>query len=170
MVMRTRRLPDGRFKVLIQGLRKASIQELTQQEPFPSVRVQLLQEQTLSAENTAESEALMRTVREQLEKLVALGRTLTADILVMLEDISEPGRLADLVASNMNLKISDAQWVLATTSAFERLQRIHKLLVREVEVNSAQQRIQSAAKEEVGRASREHYLREQLRAIRAELG
>ena len=66
MVMRTRRLPDGRFKVLIQGLRKASIQELTQQEPFPSVRVQLLQEQTLSAENTAESEALMRTVREQL--------------------------------------------------------------------------------------------------------
>lgn len=170
MVMRTRRLPDGRFKVLIQGLKKAVIGELVQQEPYPSVRVQLLPEQSLSAENTAESEALMRTVREQLEKLVALGRTLTADILVMTEDIADPGRLADLVASNMNLRISDAQWVLATTNAFERLQRIHKLLVREVEVNSAQQRIQSAAKEEVGRASREHYLREQLRAIRAELG
>ncbi|MEY4064848.1 MAG: endopeptidase La [Pseudomonadota bacterium] len=170
MVMRTRRLPDGRVKVLVQGVRKATIQELVQQDPFPTVRVAPLVEIPVAAENAAECEALMRTVREQLEKLVALGKTLTPDILVMLEDITDAGRLADLVASNMNLKMTDAQWILGSGGGLERLRRVHKLLVREVEVHSAQQRIQSAAKEEVGRASRENYLREQLRAIRAELG
>lgn len=169
-VMRTRRLPDGRVKVLIQGIRKAKIKELIQQEPFPMVRVSAIVDQAVGQELPSEAEALMRTVREQLEKLVALGRSLTPDILVLLEDINDAGRLADLVASNMNLRIADAQWILATSVGLDRLRRVHKLLVREVEVHSAQQRIQSAAKEEVGRASREHYLREQLRAIRAELG
>ena len=170
MVMRTRRLPDGRVKVLIQGMRKACIKELVQQEPYPLVRVSAMADEPVGQEMASEAEALMRTVREQLEKLVALGKALTPDILVLLEDITDAGRLADLVASNMNLKIADAQWILATSGGLDRLRRVHKLLVREVEVHSAQQRIQSAAKEEVGRASREHYLREQLRAIRAELG
>jgi ATP-dependent Lon protease len=170
MVMRTRRLPDGRVKVLIQGLCKARISELAQREPFPLVNIKALKDSTANATSGSEAEALMRTTREQLEKLVALGRTLTPDILVLLEDVSDPGRLADLIASNMNLKISDAQWILATQGSLERLRRVHKLLVRELEVSSAQARIQSAAKEEVGRASREHYLREQLRAIRSELG
>jgi ATP-dependent Lon protease len=170
MVMRTRRLPDGRVKVLVQGMRKARIQELSQQEPYPLVRVSAVADQPMLQELAPEAEALMRTVREQLEKLVALGKALTPDILVLLEDVTDAGRLADLVASNMNLRIADAQWVLGTSGGIERLRRVHKLLVREVEVHSAQQRIQSAAKEEVGRASRENYLREQLRAIRAELG
>ena len=170
MVMRTRRLPDGRVKVLVQGVRKACIKELLQQEPFPLVKVSVLADEEINKEMASEAEALSRTVRDQLEKLVALGKALTPDILVLLDDVTDPGRLADLVASNMNLKIADAQWVLATTGGLERLRRVHKLLVREVEVHSAQQRIQSAAKEEVGRASREHYLREQLRAIRSELG
>lgn len=170
MVMRTRRLPDGRVKVLVQGLRKAKITELAQQEPFPLVSVKAMTDSTANATTGSEAEALMRTTRDQLEKLVGLGRALTPDILVLLEDVSDPGRLADLIASNMNLKISDAQWILATQGSLERLRRVHKLLVRELEVSSAQARIQSAAKEEVGRASREHYLREQLRAIRSELG
>jgi ATP-dependent Lon protease len=170
MVMRTRRLPDGRVKVLIQGLCKARISELAQREPFPLVSVKAIKDSTANATSGSEAEALIRTTREQLEKLVSLGRTLTPDILVLLEDVSDPGRLADLIASNMNLKISDAQWILATQGSLERLRRVHKLLVRELEVSSAQARIQSAAKEEVGRASREHYLREQLRAIRSELG
>jgi len=170
MVMRTRRLPDGRVKVLVQGIRKARIQELSQQEPYPLVRVAVVADQPVAQELAPEAEALMRTVREQLEKLVALGKALTPDILLLLEDVTDAGRLADLVASNMNLRIADAQWVLGTVGGIERLRRVHKLLVREVEVHSAQQRIQSAAKEEVGRASRENYLREQLRAIRAELG
>lgn len=170
MVMRTRRLPDGRVKVLIQGLRKARITSLAQQEPYPLVNVSAIADAALTTANSAESEALMRTTREQLEKLVALGRALTPDILVLLEDVTEAGRLADLIASNMNLRICDAQWILATNGGLERLRRVHKLLVRELEVSSAQARIQTAAKEEVGRASRENYLREQLRAIRSELG
>ncbi|MEN9824558.1 MAG: endopeptidase La [Pseudomonadota bacterium] len=170
IVMRTRRLPDGRVKVLVQGVRKARITELSQQEPFPMVKVTAVTDSTANTTNGSEAEALMRTTREQLEKLVALGRALTPDILLLLEEVTDPGRLADLVASNMNLRIQDAQWILGTQGGLERLRRVHKLLVRELEVSSAQARIQTAAKEEVGRASREHYLREQLRAIRSELG
>ncbi|NBW83292.1 endopeptidase La, partial [bacterium] len=170
IVMRTRRLPDGRVKVLVQGVRRARITELTQQEPYPLVKVSAVSDTSANNGDASETEALMRTTREQLEKLVALGRALTPDILLLLEEVTDPGRLADLVASNMNLRIQDAQWILATQGGLERLRRVHKLLVRELEVSNAQARIQSAAKEEVGRASREHYLREQLRAIRSELG
>jgi len=170
MVMRTRRLPDGRMKVLIQGVRKAKISALAQNEPFPMVTVKSISDQRLTADAASEAEALMRTIREQLEKLVSLGRSMTPDVLVLLDDVGEADRFADLVASHLNLKISDAQWILATSGNLERLRRVHKLLVRELEVSNAQARIQSVAKEEVGRATREHYLREQLRAIRSELG
>ena len=169
LVMRTRKLPDGRTKVLIQGMAKASVKRLITSEPFPSVEVTLLTE-TPSVAAQPEAEALVRTVREQLERLVGLGKTLSPDILMILEDVTEPGRLADLVASNLGLKIIDAQKVLGSLDGMSRLRRVHSYLTRELEVFSMQVKIQSQAKEEMGRASREHFLREQLRAIKSELG
>ena len=169
LVMRTRKLPDGRTKVLIQGIAKAKVARLAQSEPFPRVEILTLLEPEKDAA-PAECEALTRNVRETLEKLVGLGKTLSPDILMVLEDITDPGRLADLVASNLGLKIIDAQKVLGTLDSLSRLKAVHALLNRELEVFGMQMRIQSQAKEEMGRASREHFLREQLRAIRAELG
>jgi ATP-dependent Lon protease len=169
LVMRTRRLPDGRTKVLIQGMGKANAKRLSQTDPFPVVHVEKLEDLPFLGE-ASEAEALMRTVRETLEKLVGLGKTLSPDILMLLEDVTEPGRLGDLVASNLGLRIVDAQKILGALDPMVRLRRVHGLLTRELEVFSMQVKIHAQAKEEVGRASREHFLREQMRAIKLELG
>ena len=168
-VMRTRKLPDGRMKVLVQGLHKAKVQELISSEGFPSVRVAPLNDAVV-ASSSPELEALVRAVRESLEKVVSLGKVLSPDILMILEDVSDPSRLSDLVASNLGLKVTDAQKILSVQNPLERLRRVHQYLSREIEVYQMQVRIQSQAKEEIGRMQREHYLREQIKVIKNELG
>jgi ATP-dependent Lon protease len=168
-IMRTRKLPDGRMKVLVQGLSKAEVQDLLVTEPFPSVRVRMIEEPTM-ARNSPEVEAMIRATRENLEKVVSLGKVLSPDILMVLEDVTEPGRLSDLVAANLGLKVHEAQTILAVVNPVERLKTVHRYLSREIEVYQMQVRIQSQAKEEIGRMQREHYLREQIRAIKSELG
>ena len=111
-IMRTRKLPDGRMKVLVQGLHKATVQSLIQTEPFPKVKLGNIEEPKI-VNSSSEIEALIRAVRENLEKVVSLGKVLSPDILMILEDVSEPGRLADLVASNLGLKVHEAQKYLS---------------------------------------------------------
>lgn len=168
-IMRTRKLPDGRMKVLVQGLHKAVVRELMETDPYPKVVVQTVQEAKL-VNTSNEIEALIRSVRESLEKVVTLGKVLSPDILMILEDVNEPGRLADLVASNLGLKVQEAQSILAVHHPLERLKRVYACLSREIEVYQMQVRIQSHAKDEIGRMQREHYLREQMRVIKSELG
>jgi ATP-dependent Lon protease len=168
-IMRTRKLPDGRMKVLVQGLHKGVVTELMQTEPYPKVMVQTVQEPKL-VNSSSEIEALVRAVRESLEKVVTLGKVLSPDILMILEDVNEPGRLADLVASNLGLKVHEAQSVLAISQPVDRLRKVYACLSREIEVYQMQVRIQSHAKDEIGRMQREHYLREQMRVIKSELG
>lgn len=168
-VMRTRKLPDGRMKVLVQGLSKATILSLDHTEPFPLVSLEPVREADL-INSSSEVEALTRAVRESLEKVVSLGKVLSPDILMILEDVTEPGRLADLVASNLGLKVHEGQSILAVNNPIDRLNKVYACLSREIEVYQMQVRIQSHAKDEIGRMQREHYLREQMRAIKSELG
>ena len=168
-IMRTRKLPDGRMKVLVQGFSKATVEKLSQEEPFPAVKVRQVSDPSI-ANHSSELEALIRSVRESLEKVVSLGKVLSPDILMILEDVSDPGRLADLVASNLGLKVNEAQVILSTLHPIDRLRRVHNCLSREIEVYQMQVRIQSNAKEEINRMQREHYLREQIKAIKTELG
>jgi ATP-dependent Lon protease len=170
LVMRTRRLPDGRTKVLIQGVEKARAIKLISSEGFPSVEISRIPELSEDEGAQARTEAVVRSVREKLEKLVAMGKNLSPDILMVLEDLTCPGKLADLIASHMGLKIVDAQRILGTGGKLARLERVHDLLVRELEVFNMQMRIQSQAREEMSKNQREHFLREQLKAIRSELG
>ncbi|MGE0615665.1 MAG: endopeptidase La [Bacteriovoracia bacterium] len=168
MIMRMRKLPDGRIKILTQGLCKAKINEFTQTQPYFQVRV-------TKVENTvtglvSEHEALIRNVREQLEKIINLGKVLAPDILMVLEDINDPGRMADLIASNLGLKVNDAQDVLEVTDSFERLKRVHDHLIKEYEVLTLQAKIRSQAKDEMTKSQKEYFLREQIRAIKNELG
>lgn len=169
LVMRTRKLPDGRMKVLVQGMQKAIVKRQVQAEGYPAVEVKPIFDEA-NGVAPSENEALIRTVREQLEKVVSLGKSLSPDILMLLEDVVEPGRFADLVASNLGLKVVDAQRILGTAAPLERLRKVHSFLIREVEVFNMQVKIQSQAREEFSKAQREHFLREQLKAIRAELG
>lgn len=168
MIMRMRKLPDGRIKILTQGLCKANIQDFKQTQPFFEVGVQKILETSLG--DASEAEALMRTVREQLERVISFGKVLTPDILMVLDDIQDPGRLADLVASNLGLKVNDAQSILETNDSFERLKKIHEILSKEIEVLTIQAKIRSQAKDEITKSQKEYYLREQIRAIKSELG
>ena len=168
MIMRMRKLPDGRIKILTQGLCKATIQEFSQIDPFFEVKIKKIEEPV--KEFPTESEALMRNVREQLEKVIGLGKILTPDILMVLDDINDPGRLADLVASNLGLKVSEAQEILETVDSVERLTKIHEILSKEIEVLSIQAKIRSQAKDEMTKSQKEYFLREQIRAIKTELG
>ena len=169
MIMRTLKLPDGRLKVLVQALSKARVRSYLQKKPFYRVAIDLVEEPE-SPEITVETEALMRTVREQTEKIMSLRGLLSSDLMMIINNIEEPGRLADLVGSNLRLKISESQKILETVDPTDRLRLVADLLHKELEVSTVQAKIQSDAKEEMSRSQREYFLREQIQALKRELG
>lgn len=169
MIMRMRKLPDGRIKILVQGLTKARTQNVTQDTPFFMAKVDKVEDVHIEGSDVA-TKALMRNLKEQLERVITLGKVLSPDILMVLEDIQEPGRLADLIASNLNLPVNEAQLVLETLDPIERLHRINDILSRELEVLAMQAKIRNNAKEEISKNQKEYFLREQIKAIKSELG
>ncbi len=170
MIMRMRKLPDGRIKILAQGLTKARTRDFSQSEPFYRVNIEKIDEKVLDGKDILEAEALMRNVRENLEKVISLGKVLSPDILMVLDDVSDPGRLADLVASNLGLKMAEAQTLLETFDALARIRNVNEILMRELEVLAMQAKIRSQAKDEMTKSQKEYFLREQIRAIKNELG
>ena len=169
MIMRMLKLADGRVKVLVQGMAKARLTGFPSVDPYFAARVERLEE-SAPPEVTLENEALMRMVRDQLAQLMQLGKNFPPEVSVVLDNIEDPGSLADLIASNLGLKVAKAQELLEVVDALERLRKVKDALANELEVATVQNRIQSQAKEEMGKSQREYYLREQLRAIQAELG
>src|SRR4030043_1734947 len=168
-VMKMLKLPDGKVKILVQGLSKATIKETLRTTPFLLVKVENIKDPFIT-EITLETEALMRNVREQLERIVSYGKFLPPDLMFILESIDDPGRLADLVASNLDLTIEKAQEILEIIDPIERLKGLGEVLGKEVQVLTMQAKIQSQAKDEITKTQREYFLREQMRAIRSELG
>ncbi len=169
MIMRMLKVPDGRVKILVQGLTRGKVKTFLQTNPFYTVDIAKVTE-TIVDKSSPETEALMRNVRELMEKLSSLGRIVFPEVMMVLEDITDPGRLADLVAANLGLKIDDAQKVLEILDPISRLDRVNDLISKELQVSKMQARIQTSAKEEMDRTQREYYLREQLKAIKTELG
>ncbi len=163
------KLPDGCIKVLVQGIAKARIVEYVQKKAFYRVNVELLTD-TEPGDVDIEIEALMRNVKENSEKLLALKGELSGDIGDLLSHIDVPGKLADLVASNLNLRVEDAQTLLETTEAVSRLKRVNDLLARELDLSTVQAKIQTDVKDEISKNQRDYYLREQVKAIHRELG
>jgi len=170
MIMRMRKLPDGRVKILIQGISKGEITSYVQTEPYFEVKAKKIGTDTSSVGTPLEFEALIRTAKEHLEKIIALGKMLSPDILLVLDDVSDPGRVADLIASNLGLKVSDAQKVLETEDPKARLKLVNDLLTSELEVLQMQAKLRTQVKDEMSKNQREHFLREQMRAIKNELG
>jgi ATP-dependent Lon protease len=168
-ILRMLKLPDGRLKILVQGLTKARVTEYSQLEPFYVGEIEKVVDKE-QPELSLEVEALMRNVKELVDKSLALGKSFLPDIIVLIENIEEPGRLADLVASNLGLKADQAQELLEQTEPVDRLKKISEILNREVELLLVQQKIQSDVKGEIDKTQREYFLREQLKAIQKELG
>ena len=169
IIMRMLKLPDERIKILVQGLSKAKIAGYIQTEPYYSVKIERLTEAKPTGSNL-ETEAVMRTVKEQIERLVSLGKVLIPDVMVVIENLEDPGRLADMVASNLGLKVEVTQAVLEITDPVKRLRNVSEILAKEIDVLSMQQKIQAQAKGEMDKTQREYFLREQLKAIQKELG
>ena len=171
MIMRVLRLPDGRVKVLVQGLARAEIQSFVEEGPVRRARISPCIEQSVpGAEGgCVEVEALMRSVRSRIEEILPY-RNLPPEVFSVTSSTQDPGRLADLVASNLQMEVKEAQGVLESLDPIARLRRADAFLRRELDVTTVQAEIHSQAKEGMARSQREHFLREQMRAIQAELG
>ncbi|MBM4294447.1 MAG: endopeptidase La [Deltaproteobacteria bacterium] len=169
LILRMLKLPDGRLKILVQGKAKAAVEEFLQLRPYFQVKLQVIEE-TPAGEISPTTEALMRNAREMSEKILTLKGIISPDLLAILESIEDPGHLADLVAANLRLKIEEAQAVLEELDPIQSLIKVNDFLRKELEVSALQAKIQSQAREEIDRTQREYFLREQLRAIKKELG
>ncbi len=168
IVMRMRKLSDGGIKILVQGLCRARIQRFLSDVPNYKVRLDVIEEEHTPP--SVEVEALVRTVKQNVERVAELGRTVQPELALVLQNVDEPGRMSDLVASNLTLKLADAQAILETEDPVARLSKVNQSLENEIGILEMQNRIQSKAKEEMSKTQRDYYLREQLRQIRHELG
>ncbi len=169
-IMRMLKLPDGRIRLLVQGLARARIDSFLAEEPYLKAKVTKLEEPGPSKELPPEHEALLRSVKQNLEKSVSLGKNISQEVMVIAANLDDPARLSDLAASNLDLKLEDAQKILESTDPIERLRLVNESLAKEITVLTMQQEISTQARGEMDRSQREYYLRQQLRAIQHELG
>jgi ATP-dependent Lon protease len=169
VIMRMLKLPDGRIRILVQGLSRARVHHISQVEPFLQAKIERIEEPLPGGANL-EVEALVRSVKESLDRAVTLGKPISAEVMVIAANLEDPGRLADLAASNLDLKLAEAQGILETDDPIERLRKVSGALAREIQVLTMQQEISSQARGEIDRSQREYFLRQQLKAIQQELG
>ena len=168
-VLRMLKLPDGHVKSLVQGIAKARIVKYVSKKSLYRVRIEIIPDAPFE-EMDLGIEALMRNVREHSEKILALRGEMNNDVSAILENINDPGKLSDLVASNLKLKIDESQMLLELIDPMERLKKVNELLSREVELSSMQAKIQSDVRDEISKSQRDYFLREQVRMIHRELG
>ena len=168
VIMRMLKLPDGRIRILVQGVSRAQVESVSDGECLQA-RLQVMAEQA-APERSLEVEALMRNVRGSMEKAANLGKNISPEVMAIIANLDDAGRLADLSASNLELKVDDAQSVLEIADTTARLRRVNDLLNKEIEVLTVQQEINTQARADIDRSQREFYLRQQMKAIQSELG
>jgi len=166
-VLQLLKLPDGTVKVLVEGGARARITAYTAKEAFFEAQGELVDEEAAVGED---AEALTRTVTTQFEQYVKLNRKIPPEVLVSVNQIEEPAKLADTVASHLALKIPDKQDLLEISSVHERLERVYSLMEAEIGVMQVERKIRSRVKRQMEKTQREYYLNEQMKAIQKELG
>ena len=166
-VGRILKLPDGHTNVLVQGVRRVRILAFDQVNPYLVARVEPIEE---NLDKPLTTEALMRAVLSLFDKCVKASKTLPEEHFIAAMNVDEPGRLADLIASSLDLSMAQRQDLLETLDPAERLEKINIHLNRELELLDLQNRIHSQVQQEVDKSQREFFLREQLKAIQKELG
>jgi ATP-dependent Lon protease len=169
VIMRMLKLPDGRIRILVQGLARAEVESADTSGEYIRARLHVVPE-VLPPERSLEVEALIRNVRGSMEKATNLGKNISPEVMAIIANLDDAGRLADLSASNLELKVEDAQSVLEIADTTARLRRVNDLLNKEIEVLTVQQEINTQARADIDRSQREFYLRQQLKAIQTELG
>ncbi|MCO5112751.1 MAG: endopeptidase La [Bdellovibrionaceae bacterium] len=166
-IRKMKKLSDGRLKILISGVSRAVINDFVSTDPYFEAQIQPVE--TAEPEQlTPECESLMRSVRDKVEKIIGLGKLLSPDLLLILDDEKKPGLLADRIAGNIGLSVNDSQRILEIIDPVERLYLVDELLSHELEVMKHE--IKNRSNEGMSRSQREYFLREQMRAIKNELG
>jgi len=169
LVMRMLKLPDGRVRILAQGLIRARLEELEEDKPYYRAKISVIRELE-EEKKSIEGEALIRNVRDGLDKVLSLGKNIPPEIIIIAANIEEQGRLADLTAANLDLKIKEAQSLLEMINPFQRLKKCYELLTKEIELLDVQSKISSEAKGEMDKLQKQYFLRQQIKAIQKELG
>jgi len=169
LIMRMLKLPDGRVRILAQGLVRARVQSFEEEGAHIIAEVLVVQEPD-KPEKSLESEALIRNVRSGLERAASLGKNLAPEVLIIASNVDEAGRLADLTASNLDLKVEEAQAILEIADPAQRLKKVFELLTRELEILDVQSKISIEAKGEMDKLQKQYFLRQQMKAIQKELG
>ncbi len=169
LVMRMLKLPDGRVRILAQGIVRAKLQTLDEEKEYYSARIKVLHESE-DIEKSIHSEALVRNVREGLDQASALGKNIAPEVMILAANVDEPGRLADLAAANLDLKVHEAQELLEIQDPFLRLKKVYEFLTKELELLDVQSKISSEAKGEMDKLQKQYFLRQQIKAIQKELG
>ncbi|MCS7266712.1 MAG: endopeptidase La [Geminicoccaceae bacterium] len=166
-ILQLLKLPDGTVKVLVEGQTRARITSFIDNPRFFQVRAEIL---TDRPSDPREAEALARAVINQFEQYIKLGKKVPPEVLLSLQQIEDPAKLADSIAAHLTLKIADKQQLLETTSLTDRLEKLYGFLEGEISVLQVERRIRSRVKRQMEKTQREYYLNEQMKAIQKELG
>ncbi|MEW5761602.1 MAG: endopeptidase La [Bacillota bacterium] len=161
------KLPGGTIRVLVEGVARGTILRYLSADPFFKVEIQQYYE---TQEKSTPVEALMRNLTYQFEQYVKLSKRIPPETVVSILNIDEPGRLADIVASHLPLRIEDKQAVLEAIEVTERLEKLCALLAKELEIVELERRINVRVRKQMEKTQKEYYLREQMKAIQRELG
>ncbi len=163
------KLPGDSIRVLVEGVCRGAIEDVMFEVPYFKCRIRKIEEPEYPADD-AEAEALMRTVLSSFDEYINLNRNLAAEIFASVVTIEDPGRMADMIASHLEIKLEDKQRLLETIDPKERLETLNTMLTKEIEILNIEQDISSKVKSQINKNQREYYLREQMRAIQEELG
>lgn len=163
------KLPGDSIRVLVEGVCRGAIEDVMFEVPYFKCCIRKIEEPEYPADD-AEAEALMRTVLSSFDEYINLNRNLAAEIFASVVTIEDPGRMADMIASHLEIKLEDKQRLLETIDPKERLETLNTMLTKEIEILNIEQDISSKVKSQINKNQREYYLREQMRAIQEELG
>ncbi|MDP6787131.1 MAG: endopeptidase La [Rhodospirillales bacterium] len=166
-VLQLLKLPDGTVKVLVEGGHRARITAFADNPAFFQAQAELIAE---NAGESGELEALSRTVVSQFEQYIKLNKKIPPEVLVSINQIDDPSKLADTVASHLALKISEKQELLEAERIADRLERVYSSMESEIGILQVEKKIRSRVKRQMEKTQREYYLNEQLKAIQKELG
>ena len=168
VIIKMLKMPDGTLRILVQGIHRAKIKSLNDGKPYYKAAIERVNDKVV--EKDVRVEALMRTVLEQFEKAVSLGKTVPPEFLSLITTIEEPGKLSDFITNHLNLKIEEMIELLEETNPIKRLEKINNYLAKEIAVLELQKKITLEAKDEIDKSQKEYFLRQQLKAILHELG
>ncbi len=169
LIVRMLKLPDGRMRVLVQGVSRVKIKSINDGGKVVLSNITVVEDKE-PKRITLKHKALMKNVREKFTKISELGKQIPSEIYVIVENIEEPGKMADIIASNLALKIEDSERILSEQDSVKRLEKVYELLTKELELLNMQNQINIKAQGEMDKNQKEYFLRQQLKAIQTELG